>query len=479
MTSLDTGRSLGVDMGLLTVLAPHRYVDLRLPLDVAVAGLLPELCDLLCTEVEQDEARPWVLTRAAGTALDPSDSLTAAGVRDGDTLHLLPVDALGSPPRLGDVVEEVVTSAGRPWTADLRRATYRSALAVVLIAGAAVSQFLSPAVSTGLVLPSLLAGAMATAAACWLARTGDVTTAHVLALAALPLWLLGGAHLSDDPSGDGTARLLLAGAALLCALLVQFAVLPSLRAVTGGLLIAAVPAEVALVVLHGAHGSGRLLAAVTALGLVSALPYAPKWAATVSGLTALTRPAEIRPAPHGRRPPAAESKSHDREAVARRVELARATLQTLLFVSVLGLGACWSGLLAAGPNGWSLALIALSAALLASRSTHHQQAGEVLTLTVGGLLGAVALLAGGLLVRDPSNATLARTSVLAAAALAALLLLALVLPALPSGAVTVRLVAKRAEILLRGLVVVVGVGATGVYGQVLDAAHSLGRGLHL
>ncbi len=479
MNSLDAARPVSIDTGLLTVVAPRRQADLRVPLDVEVAALLPELCDLLCTEDERDGAQLWMLAPTLGAAIEVSLSLAEAGVRDGDTLRLLSVDALGPPPRVVDIVEEASGSGGWLWTRLLRRTVLLGAIVLVLVAGAVLAELLAPPSSPRLVLTGLAAGVLAIAAAMRLVRSANALTAHVLVLASLPLWMLCGAHLPVTPPGDRLARLLLAGAVLLGALLAQHALLPSLRAVTAALLITVIPGEAVLAVVRLTHGSGRILAAVLILAWISLLPYAPRLAAMTSGLSALARPQSTAEELDQSGGPAPRAPVLNHEEISRRLAAARACLVTLLGSAIVGLAACWAGLIVVGPTGWSLGLLALCPMIIALRASHHRQAGEVLVLVVAALLSCAALVAAGLVAWDRPRADLGPMIALIAVLLAALLLLVVVLDRTPGNVVALQLFAKRLEIGLRVAVIVVAVGATGAYGDVLGLADTLGRNMHL
>lgn len=472
MTAVHAGPVPGIELGMLTVIAPHRRADLRLPFDVVVATLLPELCDLLCSE--QDEPGSlWVLTRQSGVRLDLTATLTGAQVFDGDTLRLTNVDALGDAPRLTDVVEEIVASGGRAWTLELRRAVLLVAAAVVLAGGAASAQLLVPQASGSLALVGLAAGATGFGLAGLVSRTQDLRLAHVVALGALPWWAVAGAHLAELPDPHGFARLVLAGAATLLALGIQLVTVPSLRPITTGLLCTLVPAEVVLVVVRELDGSGRTLAAVLVLVWTAVLPYSPRIAAVTSGLVALARPGGHDDTVA---PPGTATGYLDRDAVEARVRLARRTLVTVLLASGVGLIVAWVGLLVAGWSNWSLALIGLCTAMLLLRAPQHQQAGEVLALVVPALAGTVVVAVGGL-EHWGSSTDRGSTIGVVALLLTAVLVGACYLDRVPHDAVAARLALRRAEVAVRIAVIVVGIGTTGAYAVVLARATSLGRHL--
>lgn len=472
MTAIKAAPASGTELGMLTVIAPHRRADLRLPFDAGVATLLPELCDLLCSELDEPGSL-WVLTRQTGAHLDPATTLSEARVYDGDTLRLMSVNALGDPPRLTDVVEEIVASGGRLWTLELRRTVLLIAAAAVLVGGAVSAQLLAPQLSGSLALIALAVGAVGVGVAGLVSRADDPRVAHVIALGALPWWAVAGAHVAKLPDPQGFARLTLAGAAILLALGIQLVTVPVLRPITTGLLCTLAPAEIVLMIVRESGGSGRTLAAILILIWTTTLPYAPRIAAATSGLVALARPGEHDDAAL---PPGTVTGYLDRDAVEAKVRLARRTLVTVLLMSGVGLTLSWVGLLGAGWSDWSLALTGLCAALLLLRAPQHQQAGEVLAL-IGPALAATVLFATGAIEHWGSSTDRGSTIGVVALLLTAILVGAGYLDRVPHDAVALRLVLRRAEIAARIAVIVVGIGATGAYATVLARATTLGRHL--
>jgi type VII secretion integral membrane protein EccD len=472
MTAVHAGPAPTTELGMLTVIAPHRRADLRLPFDTVLAGLLPELCDLLCSD-QDEQGSLWVLTRQTGVRLDPTTTLSGAQVFDGDTLLLTNVDALGDAPRLTDVVEEIVVSGGRAWTLELRRAALLVAAAVVLAGGAVSAQLLAPPMSGSFALVALATGGVGVGLAGLVSRADDLRMARVVSLGALPWWAVAGAHLAQLPDPQGLARLILAGAAILLALGIQLVTVPALRPITIGLLCALTPAEVVLVIVREFGGSGRTLAAVLILVWTIVLPYAPRISAVTSGLAALARPLSN---DGSALPPGADAGYLDRDAVETKVGLARHTLVTVLLTSGVGIAVCWVGLLVAGWSNWSPALIGLCTAMLLLRAPQHQQAGEVLALTGPALVGVVLFAVGGI---EHWGGAMDRAPTVGVVAL--LLTTALVgacyLDRVPHDVVALRLALRRAEIAVRIAVIVVGVGATGSYALVFARAATLGRHL--
>jgi type VII secretion integral membrane protein EccD len=213
----------------VTVAGPQRRTDVALPDGVPLAELLPDLLrhagDGLADAGEQHGG--WLLRRVDGAGLPATETLSAAGIRDGEVLHL--VAARDGWPELeyDDVVEAVAARArhlGAPWTGTATR------LAGIVAAGAVLAAVLAgPAgaavrgdrwllgVAGGLLLAGLLA-----------ARAyGEPLLGAALATYSLPVAALGG------PSLVGGAGLDAAGLVGGCAALTVWSVAAALGAGTG------------------------------------------------------------------------------------------------------------------------------------------------------------------------------------------------------------------------------------------------------
>jgi type VII secretion integral membrane protein EccD len=188
--------------------APGTQVDLAVPSAVPLARVLPTLL----RHAGQDESGAgWALSRADGARLDPSASLTAAGVREGALLVLHPASEWTPPPVYDDVVEVVARNAvPRPWsTGEVRIAC--GVLVSVTLLGA-----LAALAATRGTVPGALAGAAAGLLLCvgWaLSRAaGDIPAGTLAAALAAPCAALSAAELLGGDWGRG--HLLLASAAV-------------------------------------------------------------------------------------------------------------------------------------------------------------------------------------------------------------------------------------------------------------------------
>lgn len=209
----------------VTIVAPHRRMDVALPERAPMAEILPTLLHRAGESLADDGVTQggWVLRRTDGTVIDGSRALGAHRVRDGEVLHLVPQDRQWPELEYDDLVDAIASGAsktGRLWSPRQTRAAglviggFGVLLAVVAIlrAGPVWSSPGWTALSIAFLL--LTAGTV-------LARAGgDAAAGSVLAGLALPLAFLGAAMLlmgSQPMSQLGAAQILAGSAALLLA----------------------------------------------------------------------------------------------------------------------------------------------------------------------------------------------------------------------------------------------------------------------
>jgi type VII secretion integral membrane protein EccD len=194
----------------VTVSSPQRRVDVAVPDTVPIAEILPELLeragDGLADLGEQHGG--WLLRRVDGADLAVTDTLSGAGVRDGEVLHLTEARADWPELEYDDVVETIAARAGglgAPWTGDATRiaAIVGSGLLVALAGLAGDGGIALIGIAVALLLGGLLAG-----------RAYDESlVGAALSAFSLPLAFVGGLHLTDD-GPVGAAHVLVGGAAL-------------------------------------------------------------------------------------------------------------------------------------------------------------------------------------------------------------------------------------------------------------------------
>jgi len=271
-------------------------MDVAVPSGVTFAEFIPVAVRACGLTDEQLTGPPggWVLQRLAEAPFEAGQTLAAAGVRDGDIVHLRP-GILALPPAVcDDIADELAAVHHGPgrWTvADARRLAL-GGCAAALFTGALVLIRSRPLVVAGTAAHGHAAGAgmaLAVAAAfaavllggaCAIAQgTRDATAAALLAWAALPYafaagaWAMTGAHHGAPGPLVVAAGLTTVGAvALIAALVIPEPMLsgPALAAWAG-------TAGAALVQLFpriGVAGGAALVAA----GMLALSPLAA-WAA--------------------------------------------------------------------------------------------------------------------------------------------------------------------------------------------------------
>lgn len=259
----------------VAVVAPASRVDVALPSDIPVVDLLPGLLDMVGERSDDGGGSHdgWRLSTLDGAQLDPSRTLRALDVLDGQTLRMAPArDPLPEP--VHDDVVEAIAAAVRDRTdarsiRDDGRAFAAAALlvtcALVLVLGG--TGVLGAMVGAGVAAISLVVGrALALGRA---RRTGQALAVAAAAPAFAAGWLL-------PTGGDVPTHLLLASAAAAAVTLVTRFVLPgaavALAAQSTALGFVALAALAA--VLLGTTMTAPLVAvSALAIGAMSFLPW--------------------------------------------------------------------------------------------------------------------------------------------------------------------------------------------------------------
>lgn len=275
--------SVGTGLARITIASPRRRVDIALPEAVNVADLLPAILRTSGEELADDGQRHggWMLRRETGVAVDPTKSLSAQDVRDGEILHLTPRETAWPELDYDDVVDAIATDArnrNRAWQgSSTRLASLVFATAVLvgiellLLAWGGDWFAIGTALLVGAV--ALLAGGIALSRALADAGAGAVIASGGVAYAGLGglLVLADGLGLRElDP-----AHYLVAGAALVLSGLAAYIGVAHqtqifVAAMTLGLLIVLAAAAAALWELN-ATSVAAVLAALT-LTLMPAFP---------------------------------------------------------------------------------------------------------------------------------------------------------------------------------------------------------------
>jgi hypothetical protein len=184
------------DLRHVTIAGAGRRVELPLPAAAPIAELMPVLARLCEADDAGGTPPAWSLARPDAPALDLATSLAAAGVDDGEVLHLVDVSVWRTPSGadLADVLGAAV-GLGPRWSGEASAALVAGAavLAVLAAAGLAVR---ADTVEDGAGMAALLAAAAALAAAIAVrpGRPASVALAAIgCVLAALGAWGVAGA----------------------------------------------------------------------------------------------------------------------------------------------------------------------------------------------------------------------------------------------------------------------------------------------
>jgi type VII secretion integral membrane protein EccD len=340
----------------ITVSSPQRRVDLTLPAEVPLAELLPDLLqragDGLADQGQQHGG--WALHRFGGTRIAATESMAAAGVRDGEVLHLLPARTGWPEPEYDDVVDEIAVRSrllGARWSgAATRIAAVLAAGAVLLVGLVSIGGAGAPVLGLAAVL--LGAGVLASRA------YGEPLVGVALSAYSLPVAFVGGLHLLGV--GPLTASHLIVATTAL----VVWAVAGALGA-GGGLWIFVGGAAAGLLGSAAAMAAtatdAARAAAVLLVAAVAGATLAPSLAIRLGRLPlpVVTLPPDADPVVLAARP--------DRDRVLAAVARSDAMLTGLLLgVAVAATGAGWV-LRDAGPAALVLTLVAGLALLLRAR----------------------------------------------------------------------------------------------------------------
>ncbi|MDI3417953.1 type VII secretion integral membrane protein EccD [Streptomyces sp. B-S-A12] len=212
MSELST--TTGTGFRRVTVAATDNRIDLALAEDMPVAEIYPELLRLTGQTQAAGTPTGYHLVRADGTLLDPTLTLAAQRVVDGERLTLRPMDR-SLPPAVFDSVSDAVASAvgrdRRLWSDGLLRGASLLGSVLLLVLMSYLLWSADPARHDMNGLPGVVAGAagvLLTAFAGARARAyGDRAGSVAFGLAALPMLLLAGSGIVGPDGGDGPGRL--------------------------------------------------------------------------------------------------------------------------------------------------------------------------------------------------------------------------------------------------------------------------------
>ncbi|GGI69264.1 hypothetical protein GCM10011581_02820 [Saccharopolyspora subtropica] len=200
----------------LRLIIGSRALDMALPPDVALIDMLPGILRALGGKVADQgvEHEGWVLQRIGGTPLDETRTAEELGLLDGETIHVRPRAAALPPIDFDDLVagigEQTRTWDNR-WSAERTRFMLLAFAAATFGLGALLlaSGGLTPA---RMFTAAGAAVALVVTAAALNRALGDVVTATVLSLVAVPYaaiagWLLPTVFGAQAPSSAFCAAL--------------------------------------------------------------------------------------------------------------------------------------------------------------------------------------------------------------------------------------------------------------------------------
>jgi type VII secretion integral membrane protein EccD len=93
------------------VITPHARADVALPLQSTFAELVPQLLRLSNARPQPgSESGGWMLTKLGGAPVTPNQTVSTAGLRDGDVIYLSPRDGQAPPMMFDDVVDAIASA---------------------------------------------------------------------------------------------------------------------------------------------------------------------------------------------------------------------------------------------------------------------------------------------------------------------------------------------------------------------------------
>src|SRR6266536_2531119 len=204
----STKRSMTEAFCRITVVTPHRRVDLTVPAGLACAEILPEVVRLSGEGNQGAPLLPWALGRVGEPPLRPERTLAQGGVLDGDLLYLNVVEQQSGPVVVDDLVEAIadaVDARSGQWSERVWR-ELAVVTAGVLTAMGALLAGAGGRRTAGLALVAATLAVVLCAGALGLRRLlREEVAAATLALAALPWWALAATSQADQSAVETAA----------------------------------------------------------------------------------------------------------------------------------------------------------------------------------------------------------------------------------------------------------------------------------
>jgi len=195
----------------VTVVTADRTIDLALPSGLPLADVLPQVMRYAAPDTAPGSPTSWTLAHLGGAALGLSQTLSDAGVLDGDVLELRAQQDDLRPASVEDVrdtVEDSVDASGGVWST-LTTRSYAILLASALLAVLGVGSWLttrlggaSALADAGDPVPAALVVAALLFATWWAATLARVLDAQVAAAVAMLWGAVLGAAVGDRAEVD-------------------------------------------------------------------------------------------------------------------------------------------------------------------------------------------------------------------------------------------------------------------------------------
>ncbi len=417
----------------VTVVAPRTRIDVALPTDVAVADLLPTVLELAGETSPDGGSRHggWCLTRVGAAPLDPSRTLAAAEILDGDLLQLRRRAEAPQPPLFDDVVDAIAGAnpdSYRPWTEATARRLGMAAAGTAQLAAAVA--LLAAGQGTGTGTGVGLAGAAVAAGVAGVAAVACVVFGALLvrgfrepdggvlvAAGALPLAFVAGVLTVPPAPGPGwlglgppnlllgNALVLVVAALALLLLGIGIGITTFVAATTAGLL-----GVLAFLVATLVGGSAAGIAAGAAAVALAGLSLLPRLAIRLARLP-------LPQVPGSAEELAEDDALPDYSGIEHQTGTAHRYL-TGLIVGCAAVAAVAAVVVAASGGAFSWALGVVVAVLLLLRARTYANGSQAVALLVCGIVAAGGVALDWVLAAAPLQRLVVAGALLLAAALA-------------------------------------------------------------
>lgn len=184
----------------VTVVGPHRRIDLSLPAQSPIAELVPQLVRMAGIAAYPAAPAGWVLSRLGSSPLEGAATVAAAGICDGEVLYLNPAATAPAPMLFDDVVDAIARAVEeRPgvWRPEVSRRVGAAMAGLVFggiaaLIGAAGLGWPATTRGEGPVLAGVLAVILLVVGGAVARSYGDSLVAAALVAGGLPAALVAG-----------------------------------------------------------------------------------------------------------------------------------------------------------------------------------------------------------------------------------------------------------------------------------------------